>query len=281
MALYAIGDLQGCHAEFVALLDRLAFDPAGDRLWLTGDLVNRGPDSLAALREVCALGDRVTMVLGNHDLHLLAMAWAPGTVRKREPELLAVLEAPDAGELLQWLAGRPLFHRDDAIGWTMIHAGLPPQWTLEDAEAAAREVETALARDAPGFLAGMYGDRPDRWSPELQAEDRLRFTVNCLTRLRYVDADGRLLLSLKGPPADAPAGAIPWFRHPGRRTRRDPLVFGHWSALGFLSESRVKCLDGGCVWGGSLCAVRLDRDQAPVMLNCSGRPGRRRPAVRR
>lgn len=262
----------------MALLERLAFDPARDRLWLTGDLVNRGPQSLAVLREVRALGDRVTMVLGNHDLHLLAMAWAPGTARRREPELEAVLAAPDAGELLHWLAARPLLHRDDGIGWTLIHAGLAPQWTLADAEACAREIEAALRADAPGFLGGMYGDRPDRWSPGLERTDRLRFAVNCLTRLRYVDGDGRLLLSLKGPLADAPEGAMPWFRHPERRTRRDAFVFGHWSALGFLAEPGIKCLDGGCVWGGSLCAVRLDREQEPVMVSCSGRPGRRRPA---
>lgn len=281
MALYAIGDLQGCHAEFLALLERLAFDPARDRLWLTGDLVNRGPDSLAALREVRGLGDRVTMVLGNHDLHLLAMAWAPATVKRREPELEEVLAAPDADELCHWLASRPLLHRDAGLGWTLVHAGLPPQWTLTDAEACAREVESALREDAARFLGEMYGDRPDCWSPDLEGRDRLRFAVNCLTRLRYVDQTGRLLLSLKGAPADVPQGAIPWFRHPGRETRRDALVFGHWSALGFLAEPGIRCLDGGCVWGGSLCAVRLDRDQEPVMLNCSGRPGRRRPAARR
>ena len=152
MAHYAIGDLQGCHAEFVALLERLGFDAARDRLWLTGDLVNRGPASLAVLREVKALGRSVTVVLGNHDLHLLAMAFAPKTVKRREPELEAVLDAPDCGELLAWLAARPMLHRDAALGWTLIHAGLPPQWTLADAERCAREVERALRADAAGFL---------------------------------------------------------------------------------------------------------------------------------
>ena len=277
MALYAIGDLQGCHAEFMALLERIAFDPARDRLWLTGDLVNRGPESLAALREVRGLGDRATVVLGNHDLHLLAMAWTPATVRKREPELEAVLAAPDADELLCWLAARPLLHRDDTVGWTLIHAGLAPQWTLADAEACAREVEAALRNDAAGFLGRMYGDRPDQWSAGLAGAERQRFAVNCLTRLRYVDADGRLLLDLKGPVADAPQGALPWFRHPARRTRESRFVFGHWSALGYLAEDGIRCLDAGCVWGGSLCALRLDREQEPVRVSCSGpgTPGRR------
>ncbi len=270
MAHYAIGDLQGCHAEFMALLERLRFDATRDRLWLTGDLVNRGPSSLAVLREVRALGSCVTVVLGNHDLHLLAMAWAPATVRRREPELQAVLAAPDADELLAWLASRPLLHRDPALPWTLIHAGLPPQWSLGVAEECARKVEQALRRDPAALLTAMYGDQPDRWSPGLAGIDRLRFALNCLTRLRFVDGDGRLLLSLKGPVASAPAAAIPWFRHPARATRGDAILFGHWSALGYLSEPGIRCLDAGCVWGGALCAVRLDRDEEPLMLRCRG-----------
>ncbi|HXV39805.1 MAG TPA: symmetrical bis(5'-nucleosyl)-tetraphosphatase [Steroidobacteraceae bacterium] len=271
MAVYAVGDLQGCHAEFVALLERLRFDPARDALWLTGDLVNRGPDSLGVLREVRALGACVTTVLGNHDLHLLAMALAPAGVQRREPGLQAVLDAPDAAELVAWLAARPLLHRDAGLGWTLIHAGLPPQWSLADAESAAHEVETALRHDPAALLSQMYGDLPDAWSPALAGARRLRFAVNCLTRLRFVDGEGRLLLVLKGPVVDAPAGAMPWFRHPGRRTRRDALVFGHWSALGFLSEPGLLCLDTGCVWGGSLAAVRLDVGKVePLFLPCKG-----------
>jgi bis(5'-nucleosyl)-tetraphosphatase (symmetrical) len=270
MAHYAVGDLQGCHAEFVALLERLRFDPARDRLWLTGDLVNRGPDSLAVLREVRALGGCVTAVLGNHDLHLLALAITPGLVRRREPGLQAVLDAPDAAELLEWLAARPLLQRDAASGWTLIHAGLPPQWTLAQAESCAREAEQALRTDPAALLGQMYGDQPDCWSPALAGADRLRFTINCLTRLRFVTGDGRLLLALKGPVGTAPAGAMPWFRHPQRATRGEALVFGHWSALGYLAEPGLRCLDTGCVWGGSLCAVRLDREEEPVLLPCRG-----------
>jgi len=270
VALYAIGDLQGCHAEFMALLERLKFDPRRDRLWLTGDLVNRGPASLAALRAVKSLGRAGTVVLGNHDLHLLAMAFAPKTVKRREPELEAVLDAPDAAELLDWLAARPLLHRDDALGWTLIHAGLPPQWTLTQAESCAREVEKALRDDVAAMLEEMYGDEPDRWSASLKGAARLRFTVNCLTRLRFVDRKGRLVLSYKGTIADAPAGAMPWFRHPERATKDDAFVFGHWSALGYLAEPGLRCLDTGCVWGGALTALRLDEDGAPVRLPCRG-----------
>jgi bis(5'-nucleosyl)-tetraphosphatase (symmetrical) len=270
VAHYAIGDLQGCHAQFMALLERLRFDPGRDRLWLTGDLVNRGPASLAVLREVRSLGDAVTVVLGNHDLHLLALAFAPKTVKRREPELAAVLEAPDAGELLDWLAARPLLHRDDDLGWTLIHAGVPPQWTLDQAEACAREVERALRSDAAALLAGMYGDAPDRWSPALEGVDRLRFAVNCLTRLRFVDRKGRLLLAYKGTIVDAPAGSLPWFRHPERATRGNGLVFGHWSALGYLEEPGLRGIDTGCVWGGALTAIRLDREAKPVRQPCRG-----------
>ncbi len=270
MAVYAIGDLQGCHAEFMALLEQLRFDPAHDRLWLTGDLVDRGPASLETLRAVRSLGSSATVVLGNHDLHLLAMAWAPRTVRRREPELQQVLDAPDAGELLDWLATRPLLHRDPELCWILIHAGLPPQWSLADAEACARVIEAALGERPAEFLAEMYGDLPDRWSPALGGFGRLRFAVNCLTRLRYVDADGRLLLGLKGPPDEAPPGAIPWFRHPARATRGERILFGHWSALGYLNEPGIRCLDTGCVWGGALCALRLDREEEPLVLPCRG-----------
>jgi bis(5'-nucleosyl)-tetraphosphatase (symmetrical) len=271
VALYAIGDLQGCHAEFMALIGRIGFDARRDRLWLTGDLVNRGPDSLAVLREVKSLGDAVTVVLGNHDLHLLAMAYAPRGVRKRERELEAVLDAPDAAELLHWLAARPLLHRERGVAWTLVHAGLPPEWTLGDAERCAREVEQALRENREELLGSMYGNTPDRWSPSLAGRERLRFIVNCLTRLRVVDLEGRLLLSHKGAVEDAPRGAIPWFRHPQRATRSDAIVFGHWSALGYLSEPGLLCLDTGCVWGGGLTAKRLDSDAGPVRVPCRRR----------
>jgi len=269
MAVYAIGDLQGCDDEFQALLERLRFDPGRDRLWLTGDLVNRGPGSLAALRRVRSLGASVTVVLGNHDLHLLAAALDAKRLR-RSDTLDAVLAAPDRDELLAWLARRPLVHDDRELGWSMVHAGLPPEWDVATALACGAEVSAALGADPRGFFAAMYGDQPDRWTPGMTALDRLRFTVNCLTRLRILTADGRLLLKYKGPVDGAPAGARPWFRVPGRRSAGARIVFGHWSALGYCESDGVISLDTGCVWGGALTAVRLDRAAPPVQLACRG-----------
>lgn len=258
MATWAVGDLQGCAEPFARLLDRLEFDPASDRLWLVGDLVNRGPDSVDVLRRVRALGDAVRVVLGNHDLHLLAAAAGGGRGLREGDTLAPLLAAPDRDELLGWLQAQPLLHTDAGLGWTMVHAGLAPQWTLAEATACAREVEAALRADARAFFAEMYGDQPDTWAPDLQGAARLRFTVNCLTRLRYCTAAGRLLPKLKGPPAAAPVGALPWFTVPGRRSAGVRTVFGHWSALGLHRGEDALGLDTGCVWGGTLTAVRLD-----------------------
>ena len=269
MAVYAVGDVQGCRYELLSLLERLHFDPARDRLWLTGDLVNRGPDSLGTLRLVRDLGETAVVVLGNHDLHLLAFASGHGGARP-DPGIGQVLSAPDRDELLAWLLRRPLLHRDRQLGWTLVHAGLPPEWDLDTAESCAREVEAALVADPQALFATMYGDEPRRWSPGLAGSARQRFIVNCMTRLRYVDAQGNVLLKLKGPPQQAPADAMPWFRHPSRASTGERIVFGHWSTLGLLQEQGVLCLDGGCVWGGSLYAARLDRDAAPVSFDCAG-----------
>ena len=270
MAVYAIGDLQGCYDQFRALLDLLAFDPLRDRLWLTGDLVNRGPGSLATLRYVKGLGDSVTVVLGNHDLHLLAAAAVPERGLREGDTLDQVLAAADRDELLAWLARRPLFHTDAALRCSMVHAGLPPEWDLQTAAACAAEVSAALLAAPAEFYRAMYGNKPDHWSPGLTGTDRLRFTVNCMTRLRFLTADGRLLLKYKGTLASAPSSAIPWFRAPGRRTAPERIVFGHWSALGYYAGDGVVSLDSGCVWGGALTALRLDAPAAPVQLTCPG-----------
>ncbi|AMN46702.1 diadenosine tetraphosphatase [Steroidobacter denitrificans] len=270
MATYAIGDIQGCFQEFEQILDRLRFDPSQDRLWLVGDLVNRGPRSLEVLRKVRALGKAATTVLGNHDLHLLALASSPTRPVKAEDSLIPVLTAPDRAELLDWLRRQPLLHHDAGLGCTMIHAGLPPQWDLATARACADEVETAL-RDAdqgPALLAAMYGNQPDRWSPGLQGMNRLRFITNCFTRLRYCRTDGSLELKFKGPPDAAPPGIMPWFRTPGRRSRELRIVCGHWSALGYHEGDGVLSIDTGCVWGQRLCAVRLDRPAVPTFVPC-------------
>lgn len=271
MPTYAIGDIQGCCDELEQLLELISFDAQRDRLWLVGDLVNRGPRSLDTLRLVRSLGDAVTTVLGNHDLHLLAAALTPSERLKPADTLGEILAAPDRDELLDWLRRRPLLHHDPQLNYTMIHAGLAPEWDFAQARACATELETAL-RDDDAFtelFAHMYGDRPDRWSNDLRGVERLRFITNCLTRLRFVHNDGRLALKHKGAIADAPPGLTPWFRAPHRRTRDLRIVCGHWSALGYYEGDGVLSIDTGCVWGSTLCAVRLDAPAAPVQVRCS------------
>jgi bis(5'-nucleosyl)-tetraphosphatase (symmetrical) len=257
MTTYAIGDLQGCHAEFVELLTRLHFDPRRDRLWLTGDLINRGPGSLACLREVQALGEAVVTVLGNHDLHLLAVARGRAPLN-RQDTLAAILEASDREALLDWLQSRPLLVRETES--VMTHAGLLPQWSLPRAEALAGEVMAVLQSErSGGFLARMYGNTPACWRDDLEGVDRLRAIVNVLTRMRFIDAEGCLDFAAKQGLDSAPPGFAPWFCYP--RPDAPRLLFGHWAALqGCTPGARVRAeaLDTGCVWGGSLTALNLD-----------------------
>ena len=269
MAVYAIGDVQGCRDELDTLLDRLHFDVSRDRLWFVGDLVNRGPRSLDTLRFVKSLGDAAITVLGNHDLHLLAIARGGASWREGDAGLRPIVEAPDADELLDWLQARPLLHRDAHLGVTLLHAGLPPQWNLQLAEACAVEVQRRLLGEKAGQLyERMYGNEPDTWRDDLDGWDRIRFTINAFTRLRVCDAGtGRMVLRFKGAPANAPSGAQPWFRIPWRKSAGERLVFGHWSALGYVNEDHVLGLDTGCVWGGTLTGQRIDAGAAkPVQV---------------
>ncbi|MGD9842657.1 MAG: symmetrical bis(5'-nucleosyl)-tetraphosphatase [Steroidobacteraceae bacterium] len=261
MAVFAVGDIQGCCDEFELLLERIQFNPARDQLWLTGDLVNRGPRSLDTLRLVKSLGSAAITVLGNHDLHLLAMALDPQAKRKSKDTLDDILNAPDRDELLDWLRQQPLLHHDAHLKRTLIHAGLPPQWDLSQASSCAQELEATLRdRDqARELFQHMYGDEPDCWDERLQGTARLRFITNCLTRLRVCTDAGKLRLKAKGAPDKLEAGLYPWFRAPNRRSSTERIVCGHWSALGFHDADNVLALDTGCVWGGSLCAVRLDK----------------------
>lgn len=271
MATYAIGDIQGCGEEFERLLDLIEFDSKRDRLWLVGDLVNRGPRSLEVLRRVKSLGSAAITVLGNHDLHLLAVALTPAEHLKPQDTLGEILTAPDRDELLAWLRRQPMLHHDASLNYTMIHAGLPPQWDLRLAQSCAHELEAAL-RDDEGcveLFAHMYGDRPDKWSDDLKGRDRLRFITNCLTRLRFCRPDGTLELEYKGEIDEAPAPLTPWFRAPNRRSRDLRIVCGHWSALGYYDGDGVLSIDAGCVWGEKLCAVRLDQRAKPVFIECS------------
>ncbi len=269
MALYAIGDVQGCDTELGALLKAIKFSADRDRLWFVGDLVNRGPESLRTLRRICALGAAATVTLGNHDLHLLAVAF--GTARLRSDDTLDdILAAPDRDALLEWLIHRPLLHEDHGLNLCLLHAGLAPQWDIATARSCAREYENALRRDPQRVFEQLYGDEPDRWDKGLAGAERLRFIVNCFTRLRYVDAEGRLALRAKGAPKKTQTKSlIPWFEAPEAHWHGPRIVFGHWSTLGYFSNAEVVGLDTGCVWGGSLTALRLDTEDAkPVNVAC-------------
>jgi len=269
MATYAIGDLQGCFAPLERLLREIAFDAARDRLWFAGDLVNRGPDSLRCLRFVRGLGDRAVSILGNHDLHLLCFAEGVEGARKRDT-LDEVLAAPDRDELVDWVRHRPLMHVEG--DFALVHAGLLPEWSIEEARGLAHEVEEELRGTAHrAFLARLYGDKPDRWDANLAGVERLRVIVNAMTRLRVCDASGAMVLRFKGEASEAPGGGLtPWFDVRGRRSATHTVLCGHWSALGLRARPDVVCLDSGCVWGRSLTAMRLE-DRAFFQVACGSK----------
>jgi len=256
MSHYAVGDIQGCHDEFRQLLDLIAFDPPRDRLWLVGDLVNRGPDSLGVLRAVMAMGDAAVTVLGNHDLHLLTVAAGHRKVHRHDT-IDAILRAPDRDELLAWLRTRPLVVREGKR--VLVHAGLLPSWTSATAIMLSGEVEAMLRSNAhDDFLRHLYGDQPARWDDALTGYDRLRVVVNACTRLRYCAADDTMDLAEKRGPDHAPPGFSPWFAQPERRSAGDIVLCGHWSTLQLLLAPGIAMLDSGCLWGGALTALRLD-----------------------
>jgi bis(5'-nucleosyl)-tetraphosphatase (symmetrical) len=266
MSTYAIGDLQGCYAELQDLLDKINFDKTNDQLWFVGDLINRGPKSLECLRFVKSLGNSARTVLGNHDLHLLAIA---NKVRKphRKDTLDEILNADDANELLHWVRELPLLVNDTGLNFTMIHAGLPPQWSLEKAIELTQGTEALLRSDQfDEFIQKMYGDQPDRWSEQLEGYDRHRFIINCLTRMRYCNADGQLDLAAKNAPGEEDKKLIPWYALPDRQTMNDKIIFGHWSTVQLGNEKNfnqynVYPLDTGCLWGGEMTAMRLEDEK--------------------
>lgn len=268
MATYAIGDLQGCFEAFKELLVAVAFNPARDRLWLTGDLVNRGEDSIGTLRWCMDHDDQLVAILGNHDLHLLAVA--EGFVPPHRNDTLAeILDAPDRDEVLDWLRRRPMLHREN--GWLMVHAGLLPEWSPAQAEVLARALEATLR--GPGyrdFLARMYGNEPRRWDDSLAGQDRLRLIANAMTRMRYLHPNGEMEFQHKCPPREAPEALLPWFDLPGRRSRAETVIFGHWSTLGLVNRPDVVALDTGCLWGGRLSAIRLE-DRQVFQVPCHAR----------
>lgn len=270
MAVYAIGDIQGCLQDLFALLEEINFHAAKDQIWFTGDLINRGPESLETLRFVKGLGDSAVTVLGNHDLHLLAVAEGLSPVKGNDT-LEEILQAPDRDELLHWLRQQPLLHHDAELGFTMVHAGLPPQWDLAQAQACAAEAEAVLrSDDYKEFFAHMYGNEPACWDDNLSGWDRIRFIVNAFTRLRYCSAEGVLDFHAKGEPGTQAEGIMPWFEVPGRRSVDAEIIFGHWSTLGLYRQHGITSLDTGCLWGGLLTAMHLASDRAIYSVNCPG-----------
>ncbi|WP_286239848.1 symmetrical bis(5'-nucleosyl)-tetraphosphatase [Neptuniibacter halophilus] len=275
MATYAIGDIQGCFDEFMALLEKIRFS-ADDRLWIAGDLVNRGPKSLETLRFIKQLGDQCSCVLGNHDLHLLALYYGTSPV-KRSDTLTPILEAEDRHELMDWLRRQKLLVLDKEQQVAMVHAGIPPCWTIRKARKYAKEVEQTLQSDQiHAFLGNMYGNQPDHWDSDLRGWERLRLITNYLTRMRFCSDQGRLDFSAKGPLSSQPAGYSPWFKLP----RKDPqeqsirILFGHWAALeGEAEAENVFALDTGCVWGNRLTALRLDDHQIFSVTAITNEPG--------
>lgn len=259
MSTYVVGDLQGCLTPLKDLLERMSFNPSTDRLWLTGDLVNRGPESRETLQFLIGLGDAVRCVLGNHDLHLLAAAAGYG--RKHRSDTIAdILDAPDRNALIDWLRQQPLAYVDDAFpDVIMVHAGLLPQWSAKKALRLAAEVETVLRSDGwEAFMAVLYGNQPDAWNDALEGDDRLRVIVNALTRLRFCTQEGVMDFKIKDSARSAPPGYVPWFEVHGRKSARSRVVFGHWSTLGLMVRADLCGLDTGCVWGGRLTGLRLE-----------------------
>lgn len=262
MATYVIGDVQGCYIQLLALLEKIKYS-SSDMLWFTGDLVNRGPDSLKVLAFVRSLGDKAIVVLGNHDLGMLAIIRG---FEKFDADLHTfgdILHSPEKENLCTWLEQFPLLHHDAALGYTLVHAGIYPAWDLTLATTLAREIETVLqGPDKMLFYQHLYGNTPDIWDPNLRGTDRWRFIVNCFTRLRFCSIEGQLELSSKGKIHNPPAGFIPWFKIPNRKCENNNIIFGHWAALGGETHTpHVFALDTGCAWGGCLTAMRLEDGQ--------------------
>ena len=267
MATYAIGDLQGCYDSLLHLLEKLKFDDTKDKLWFAGDLINRGPDSLSTLRFVKSLGDCAITVLGNHDLHLLAIAY--GVKTTRSTDLQRILDAEDKDELLNWLSIQPLLHHDAKLNFTLTHAGIYPLWSLEQAKTYAIELENELKNNLNEFLNNMYGDKPDKWNESLTGFERLRFICNCFTRMRYCHHDSTLDLTCNGAPGTIPKGTLPWFEIDERKIKDEALLFGHWSTLGKINKKNIYPLDTGCVWGGKLTALKIETAEY-ISIDCPG-----------
>lgn len=268
MATYAIGDIQGCYDDLLRLLDVIHFDPKSDQLWFVGDLVNRGSKSLETLRFIKGLGKAAVCVLGNHDVHLLAI-FHQQEKQKRKDTLTAILNAPDRDELMNWLRKRPFFHYNDE--YCLLHAGLPPQWDFEQTKKMAHLLEqTFQGKHYLDFFKVMYGDEPNMWSNDLHNNKRLRFILNCFTRLRYCDTKGRLDFHHKDKLGSQPKHLFPWFSVKSRKSTDMKIIFGHWSTLGFYEGHNCYGIDTGCLWGGQLTALKLGKKPKRISIDCTG-----------
>ena len=268
MATYAVGDIQGCYDSLLCVLDQCQFNPSVDKLWVAGDIVNRGPKSLKTLRFLHSLGDAVVAVLGNHDLHLLATAFGCRSYNNRDT-LEKILKAPDRDQLLHWMMHRKLVHHDPGLGFTMVHAGIPPQWSIEDALQRAAEIEAILqGKKFERYFETLYGNKPDKWDDDLKGPDRWRVITNYFTRMRFCTKKGRLELTCTQPATSPPKGFAAWYSFENRVAKNDRILFGHWASLqGVTNTPNVFALDTGCVWGGQLSMMRLE-DQAWFRCKC-------------
>ena len=270
MSTYAIGDIQGCYDQLTELLRLIEFKPDRDRLWFVGDLVNRGPKNLEVLRFVKNLGDGAITTLGNHDLHLLAVAYEHRDIHHKNDTFHDIVAASDYRELIDWLRQQPLLHHDETLGYTMVHAGLPPQWNLTRAQQCANEIQQVLRSDMiETFLANMYGNQPARWEETLSGWDRLRFITNSFTRLRFCDAEGTEDFKYNQAIGTQPEHLMPWFQVPGRMNEDLKIIFGHWAALGHYHGDNVFALDSGCVWGGQLTAMKIAEQPEYYQVGCA------------
>ncbi|GAB1263776.1 symmetrical bis(5'-nucleosyl)-tetraphosphatase [Aurantivibrio infirmus] len=268
MATYAVGDIQGCLPALECLLKKISFDPQKDKLWVCGDIVNRGPDSLGTLRFLFQMRNSVVAVLGNHDMHLLAIAHGYKKMGRND-NMLAILDAPDRHELFAWLRHRPFVHHDPVLAFTMVHAGIPPMWTIKKALKRSAEIEAVLqSNQFENYLRSMYGNTPDRWDKSLSGTNRWRLITNYFTRMRFCNEIGRLNLDCKLGKDQAPKGYSAWFDIKGRETEKDNIVFGHWASIdGKTGHPHAFALDTGCVWGRKLSAMRLE-DKAWYSCEC-------------
>lgn len=269
MAIYVIGDIQGCYKSLRKLIKLIRFKPNSDQLWFCGDLVNRGPQSANVLRYIMDLGDSAKCVLGNHDLNLLAVAYG-----KRQSKMLDtlddILDAHDSSEILEWLRHRPLFYRSKEYQACIVHAGIYPAWSIRKTKKLAKEVQQVLRQgDYVKYLNKMYGKQPVHWDEKLKGWDRLRFITNVMTRMRYLDTSGALDFDIKCSPGKQPPGFQPWYKIDGRRKQSWRVFYGHWSTLGLHSENNAICLDTGCLWGGKLTAARIDTKKIKIIsISC-------------